>query len=176
MRCHFVVGGAWVPGTREAGPCHSMPMHVNQSDAAAGRATLTCLTLPSTGAAGTRCRWYGCASVAGGCGDDHHTAAARVRAAPRAACSGAHACKGRTTNTELGGRALRQPTKKPAARAFRWAGGGSSSEFLARHGCAPIDTVELAPLVKLNLDVVDVPPLRLRDWLQVLRLHVAMLV
>lgn len=96
--------------------------------------------------------------------------------ARHAACSGAHACEGRTTNTELGGRALRQPTKKPAGRAFRWAVGGSSSEFLARHGCAPADTVELAPLVQLDLCIVDIPPPRLCDRLQVLRLHVAVLV
>lgn len=96
--------------------------------------------------------------------------------ARHAACSGAHACEGRTTNTELGGRALRQPTKKPAGRAFRWAVGGASSKFLARHGCAPADAVELAPLVQLDLCIVDVPPLRLCDRLQVLRLHVAVLV
>lgn len=96
--------------------------------------------------------------------------------ARHAACSGAHAREGRTTNTELGGRALRQPTKKPAGRAFRWAVGGASSKFLARHGCAPADTVELAPLVQLDLCIVEVPPLRLSNRLQVLRLHVAVLV
>ena len=96
--------------------------------------------------------------------------------ARRAARSDAHASEGRTTNTELGGRGLRQPTKKPAGRAFRWAVGGASSKFLARHGCAPADAIELAPLVEFDGRIIDIPPPRLRDRLQVLRLHVAVLV
>ena len=62
-------------------------------------------TLAASGDAsdGTRCRWYGCASVAGGTGRDHHTTAARVRAAPRAAYSGARVSSQGTANTELCG-------------------------------------------------------------------------
>lgn len=40
----------------------------------------------------------------------------------------------------------------------------------------PVPTVELAPLVQLDLCIVEVPPLRLSNRLQVLRLHVAVLV
>ena len=75
-----------------------MSLRKTQSHGRIGEAAV-----PSTGAAGTRCRWYGCASAAGGWGDDHHTAAARVRAAPRAACSGAHASGQGTANTQLFG-------------------------------------------------------------------------
>lgn len=172
----IVVSGAVARSPGEAAPSHREPLDVNQTDSVRNGATPTRATWPSTGAAGTRCRLCGCASVG--------AAGATITTLPplgywrawHAACSGAHACEGRTTNTELGGRALRQPTKKPAGRAFRWAVGGSSSEFLACHACAPADAVELAPLVEFDGRIIDIPPPRLCDWLQVLRLHVAVLV
>lgn len=68
-----------------------------------GTGAPTRATWPSTGAAGTRCRLCGCASVAGGWGDDHHTAAVGYWRHHCAACSGAHACGQGATNTELFG-------------------------------------------------------------------------
>lgn len=100
----IVVSGAAVPGTREAGPCHSMPMHVNQSDAAARRVVLLpvrrCLQrvplAPVVVCAAARAL---------------RPAGAAITTLPPlgywrhrcAACSGAHASKQGTTNTELFG-------------------------------------------------------------------------
>lgn len=65
-----------------------------------GTGAPTRATWPSTGAAGARCRLCGCASAAGGWGDDHHTAAARVLASTarglwRRACQHARNAKHR---------------------------------------------------------------------------------
>ena len=77
----FVVSGAVARSPGEAAPSHREPLDVNQTDSVRNGSAPTRATWPSTGAAGTRCRLCGCASVAGGWGDDHHTAAARVLAA-----------------------------------------------------------------------------------------------
>ena len=76
----IVVSGAVARSPGEAAPSHRKPLDVKQTDSVRNGATPTRATWPSTGAAGTRCRLCGCASVAGGWGDDHHTAAARVLA------------------------------------------------------------------------------------------------
>lgn len=76
----FVVSGAVARSPGEAAPSHREPLDVNQTDSVRNGSAPTRATWPSTGAAGTRCRLSGCASVAGGWGDDHHTTAARVLA------------------------------------------------------------------------------------------------
>lgn len=115
----IVVSGAVARSPGEAAPSHREPLDVNQTDSVRNGALLpvrpdlqrvplapvvVCAAARALGAAGATITtppplgyW-------------------RAR---HAACSGAHACEGRTTNTELGGRGLRQPTKKPAGRAFR---------------------------------------------------------
>lgn len=77
----IVVSGAVARSPGEAAPSHREPLDVNQTDSARNGVTPAPCDLAFDTAAWRCCRLWGCASVAGGWGDDHHTAAARVLAA-----------------------------------------------------------------------------------------------
>lgn len=78
----IVVSGAVARSPGEAAPSHREPLDANQTDSARNGVTPAPRDLAFDTAAWRCCRLCGCASVAGGWGDDHHIAAARVLAAP----------------------------------------------------------------------------------------------